>query len=499
MKNDTFAAGFASASSASGEPRMVFEENVEGMVIAGCLMERAALADTLRMVRPEMFYIEKNRLIFEAVAALYEAGQPVDLITVTEHLRRQGRLDEAGGAFYITRLSGSIASTIHLESHCALLFEYYVRRELVRRVLPLMADVSNVMADVFDLIVQMQRVLESLYENSPLENHLHTLPQVVDDTLQLIALRQASAANGLTGVPTGFGRLDALTGGWQKGNLIYLAGRPGDGKSAVALHMALTAARAGVPVLIYTLEMKATEIGERFVLAHADVDAPRLKQGRLTPEEVQGLEACREEAERLPVRVDDTPYLSVDHLCALVKAQHARQRCGLLVVDYLQLLATVSPGRTREQEVAECSRKLKALARSLDCPVLVASQLNRQAEELPTMPELRHLRESGAIEQDADVVMLIHRPERHHISVDPATGASTKGLGVLNVAKHRNGSTGVVQYRHNESMTRFRDDDTPAAVLVAPQPAQRRASGHPSYRRETPNTSAYDRQPHLFD
>ncbi len=259
MKNDTFAAGFASASSASAEPRMVFEENVEGMVIAGCLMERAALADTLRMVRPEMFYIEKNRLIFEAVAALYEAGQPVDLITVTEHLRRQGRLDEAGGAFYITRLSGSIASTIHLESHCALLFEYYVRRELVRRVLPLMADVSNVMADVFDLIVQMQRVLESLYENSPLENHLHTLPQVVDDTLQLIALRQASAANGLTGVPTGFGRLDALTGGWQKGNLIYLAGRPGDGKSAVALHMALTAARAGVPVLIYTLEMKATE------------------------------------------------------------------------------------------------------------------------------------------------------------------------------------------------------------------------------------------------
>ena len=470
----------------------IYEENLEEIVLAACLLEQDTLTAVLRQLRPEMFYMEKHRLIFSAIGSLYAQGTPIDILTVTEHLRRQGQLEEAGGAFYITRLSGRLASTAHTDTHCALLFEYYVRRELARRIMPLMADVTNVMADVFDIIVSMQHVLEALCENSPLENHLHTLTQVMEETIGLIERRQATARGGLTGIPTGLERLDEITGGWQNGNLIYVAGRPGDGKSALALHMALTAAQAGTPVVIYTLEMKATELGERIALAQTDIDPARLRQGRLLPQEMETLTRCREKAAQMPLCIDDTPYLSIDHLCTLVKAQHAKGKCRMVIVDYLQLLATLAPGRTREQEVAECSRKLKALARSIDSPVIVASQLNRQAEEQNTVPDLRHLRESGAIEQDADLVMLIHRPERHHISVDPHTGCSTRNMGILSVAKHRNGSTGKVYYSHNGSMTRFTSfvpQKPDAQENAASDQARRKAARLANYRSDYYQTS----------
>ena len=215
------------------------------------------------------------------------------------------------------------------------------------------------------------------------------------------------------------------------------------------------AAMAGVPVVFFTLEMTASELGERMVLAESSADPLRIRQGRLSPEEVEDVHRTAERMSALPVHVDDTPYINVDQLCVIAKSLRAKGLLGLLIVDYLQLLATVNPGRTREQEVAECSRKLKGLARSLGCPVIVSSQLNRQAEDRAGSPELRHLRESGAIEQDADLVILLHRPERYHIRVDPDTGWSTRGMGIATVAKHRNGATGKVYYGYNPSMTKI--------------------------------------------
>lgn len=212
---------------------------------------------------------------------------------------------------------------------------------------------------------------------------------------------------------------------------------------------------AGVPVVFFTLEMTASELGERMVLAESRADPLRIRQGKLTAEEVEDVHRTAERMSALPVHVDDTPYINVDQLCVIAKSLRAKGELGLLIVDYLQLLATVNPGRTREQEVAECSRKLKGLARSLGCPVIVSSQLNRQAEDRAGSPELRHLRESGAIEQDADLVILLHRPERYHIRVDPDTGCSTKGMGIATLAKHRNGATGKVYYGYNPSMTKI--------------------------------------------
>lgn len=413
---------------------MVYAEEIEGAVLGACLLERSAQAVVLKSLRAEMFYLTAHRVVFEAINALYARGAAVDMLTVTEELRALGRLDDAGGPFAVAKLAAGVATSAHLEYHCGILFQYYLRRKLVEA---------------------LTRELGALLEDSPLENHLHPMPEVMGDTVALVDRRQELAVNGLTGVPTGLQRLNEMTGGWQPGNLIFTAARPADGKTALDLFFARQAAMAGVPVVFFTLEMTASELGERMVLAESSADPLRIRQGRLSPEEVEDVHRTAERMSALPVHVDDTPYINVDQLCVIAKSLRAKGLLGLLIVDYLQLLATVNPGRTREQEVAECSRKLKGLARSLGCPVIVSSQLNRQAEDRAGSPELRHLRESGAIEQDADLVILLHRPERYHIRVDPDTGWSTRGMGIATVAKHRNGATGKVYYGYNPSMTKI--------------------------------------------
>lgn len=416
---------------------MVYAEEIEGAVLGACLLERSAQAVVLKSLRAEMFYLTAHRVVFEAINALYARGAAVDMLTVTEELRALGRLDDAGGPFAVAKLAAGVATSAHLEYHCGILFQYYLRRKLVEVLTRELAAANDMTCDVYDVLIDTQRELGALLEDSPLENHLHPMPEVMGDTVALVDRRQELAVNGLTGVPTGLQRLNEMTGGWQPGNLIF------------------TAAMAGVPVVFFTLEMTASELGERMVLAESSADPLRIRQGRLSPEEVEDVRRTAERMSALPVHVDDTPYINVDQLCVIAKSLRAKGLLGLLIVDYLQLLATVNPGRTREQEVAECSRKLKGLARSLGCPVIVSSQLNRQAEDRAGSPELRHLRESGAIEQDADLVILLHRPERYHIRVDPDTGWSTRGMGIATVAKHRNGATGKVYYGYNPSMTKI--------------------------------------------
>lgn len=434
---------------------MMYAEEIERAVLGACLLERSAQSTALKSLRAEMFYITAHRAVFEAIKALYAKGAAVDMLTVCEELRASGRLDEAGGAFAVAKLAGEVATSAHLEYHCAILYQYFLRRQLVEVLTRELAAANDMTCDVYDVLIDTQRELGALLDDSPLENHLHPMPEVMEDTVALVDRRQELSVNGLTGVPTGLQRLNEMTGGWQPGNLIFTAARPADGKTALDLFFARQAAMAGVPVVFFTLEMTASELGERMVLAESRADPLRIRQGKLTPEEVEDVHRTAERMSVLPVQVDDTPYINVDQLCIIAKSLRAKGELGLLIVDYLQLLATVNPGRTREQEVAECSRKLKGLARSLGCPVIVSSQLNRQAEDRAGSPELRHLRESGAIEQDADLVILLHRPERYHIRVDPDTGCSTRGMGIATLAKHRNGATGKVYYGYNPSMTKI--------------------------------------------
>lgn len=474
--------------SATGNEYMpTFDESLEDIIIASFIIEREAQAKMMPRVRPEMFYIERNRTLFEAIRDMVAEGKPVDMLTLADYLRTLGKLDEVGGPVHIMQITGKLVSTAHLEYHCAVLFDMYTRRQLVELLDKYLTQAKDRTFDHYEVMVSLNNDLNGMMENSPLESHLHTMEEVADMTVSTVHRRQETSRQGLTGVPTGLPELDALTGGWQPGNLITNAGRPGDGKSALDVSFALAAAKAGVPVVYFTLEMSAAEVGERLVLAESHADPAHVKRGQLTADENADFEAAAARMAKLPIYIDDTPSISIDRLCAQMRGLKFRGKVGLLIVDYLQLIGSSLTGRNREQEVAECSRKLKMLARSLQCPVIVSSQLNRQAEDQTTPPDLRHLRESGAIEQDADLVLMIHRPERHHVVEDQQLHCSTKGMGILNVAKHRNGSTGRVCYSYNSSMTRitafvpqpFSDDELHAHRTQAEQ-AQRNSRRYTS-------------------
>ena len=267
--------------------------------------------------------------------------------------------------------------------------------------------------DVFDTVMEMQAELGRLLEDSPTETHLRSMEEVVDMTLALVDRRVTEGKDGVTGIPTGVPELDAVTGGWQPGNLILTAARPGVGKTQLDLKMALKAAEEGYKVLFFTLEMMSTEVGERLVLMDTPLDFRRVRRGLMSKVEVGIIHHQGEKIKSLPLYIDDTPYISVDQVCGIAKRMKAKSGLDMVVVDYLQLMGVVNvTGKTREQEVAECTRKLKALARSLECPVIVSSQLNRQVgNSYGRKPELHHLRESGAIEQDADIVVMLYKPE----------------------------------------------------------------------------------------
>ena len=224
---------------------MVYAEEIEGAVLGACLLERSAQAVVLKSLRAEMFYLTAHRVVFEAINALYARGAAVDMLTVTEELRAQGRLDDAGGPFAVAKLAAGVATSAHLEYHCGILFQYYLRRKLVEALTRELAAANDMTCDVYDVLIDTQRELGALLEDSPLENHLHPMPEVMDDTVALVDRRQELAVNGLTGVPTGLQRLNEMTGGWQPGNLIFTAARPADGKTALDLFFCASGSDGG--------------------------------------------------------------------------------------------------------------------------------------------------------------------------------------------------------------------------------------------------------------
>lgn len=277
----------------------------------------------------------------------------------------------------------------------------------------------------------MMHDLMALREGSPLEDHLTNMKGMMEKTCARIVDRVSRSVNGVTGIPTGIPELDRMTGGWQPGNLIFTAGRPGLGKTQLGLKFAMHAAEKGYRVLLYTLEMMTEEVGERVLMMRVPDLYKKVKSGYVTSREVENLVDVAKGMEDCRLMVDDTPYVSIDQLCAGARTVKSRWGLDMVIVDYLQLVGTnVRAGRNREQEVAECSRRLKALARALECPVIVACQLNRQVEQtFDHRPELKHLRESGSIEQDADLVLMLHRTDRN---------GDAKRCGLI-VAKNRHG------------------------------------------------------------
>lgn len=446
------------------------DAEIEEAVLGACLVETEALPLVAGKIRPEMFYEEKNSLVYAAMLAMYKDGRKIDLLTVKEELSRCGKLEAAGGPYGLARISSRVVSSAHLEYHARILHQKFLRREMIlgfHRLLALSADETT---DIDDTMVDAHNLLDRLEGEAGTTDHLRDMDRLMEDTLVQADARMANSRNGVTGIPTGLADLDRLTCGWQRGDLDILAARPGVGKTALALHLAVAAARSGSHVVIYSLEMQGERLGDRWLLATApDVNARHLRGGLLLPDEVAQVQAAARELRALPIHVDDHPVTGMDRVRSSARLLQSKGKCDMVILDYLQLcdMKSDQKNRNREQEVAQATRKAKLLAKELNVPVLLLSQLNRGSEGRPySIPALGDLRESGAIEQDADMVMLLYRPALAGVKTEPRSKYPTDGLGMIMVAKHRNGESGDVYFNHNASMTKLVDYVPPTEWLM---------------------------------
>lgn len=435
------------------------DDDLESVILGACLTETTAMVLVGDKLSPEMFYETKFGEIYSALLSMYHSGKAIDLVTVRAELASRGKLEAVGGAYELVRLAGRVASSAHLEYHALILRQMYIRREMIAGLHTLLASAADESVDLSDALADLHRLAGHLESGAVSNNCLRDMERLMQDTLEQMDKRVENNRNGITGIPTGLRELDRLTAGWQQGDLNIIAARPSVGKTAFALHLALAAGRAGKHVLVNSLEMQGERLGDRWLCAQAaNVDAGHLKTGLLDAgERQQALEAAQL-LSALPVYVDDNPKMSMDHIRSSALLQKSKGRCDLLIIDYLQLCEMKSgqKNRNREQEVAEASRKAKLIAKELDIPVILLCQLNRECEmRADKRPALSDLRESGAIEQDADVVMLLYRPALYGLTSERRSKFPSEGLGMVILAKHRNGETGDVYFGHNPAMTKI--------------------------------------------
>lgn len=434
------------------------DAELEEVILGACLIGREAMPMVADRLRPEMFYFDKNALIYAAMQVMYREGRQIDIITVKNELVARGKLDAAGGPYELTRISGRVASAVHLEYHVLILREKYLRREMILGFHKLLALAADETTDIGDTLVDAHNLLDRLEGECGTIEHLRDMDTLMDDTLQQVDARQASGSNGVTGISTGLADLNVI------------AARPAVGKTAFALHLARAAATAGHHVAVYSLEMQGERLGDRWLIAASpDVNARHLRSGQLTDDEVAQVRTAASELRVLPIHVDDHPVTSMDRVRSSARMLQSKGKCDLIILDYLQLcdMKSDQKNRNREQEVAQTTRKAKLMAKELNVPVLLLSQLNRGSDGRPfSRPILSDLRESGAIEQDADMVMLLYRPALAGIRTEPVSKYPSEHLGVVIVAKHRNGETGDVYFAHNPSMTKLGEYVPPTEWLM---------------------------------
>lgn len=404
---------------------------LEEAVIGACLIEQEALPLIADKLRPEMFYDDHHQLIFAALMAMYHAGKKIDILTVKEELARRGNLDAIGGPYAIVQLSSKVASSAHIEYHAQIIHQKYLAREMVVGFNKLLTCAMDETIDIDDTLIDAHNLLDRLEGESGHNAHIRDMETLMADTMEEAERRIAKSVNGVTGIPTGLTELDKKTGGLQDNDLIVIAARPSVGKTAFALHLARHAALAGNAVAVYSLEMQGERLGDRWLMAACNINPYRWRNGIPNPQEVAEARTTASGLAQLPIYVDDSSSVSMDHIRSSARLLKSRKQCDMIIIDYLQLcdMSTKQVNRNREQEVAQATRKAKLLAKELHIPVVLLSQLNRESENRPGgRPELAHLRESGAIEQDADIVILLYRPAMLHIPTDRESGYPTEGL-----------------------------------------------------------------------
>jgi len=433
---------------------------VEEAVLGALMLERDAYVTVADILDTSSFYKDEHQKIFEAIKALSQKEKPVDLLMVTQELKDLNQLDEVGGPALLAQLTRRVASAAHIEFHARIIAQKFIQRELIRVSSEIQGRAYDDTIDVDDLLDFSESALFKIAESNIKKETVPIRP-VLSEALHIIE-EARHRQDGLHGVPSGFTALDRMTYGWQNTDLIIIAARPSMGKTAFVLTMARNmAVDHNRPVAVFSLEMSGLQLVNRLIAAETELGSQKLKSGRLEEWEWAVLHSKIGRLSNSPLFIDDTPALSVFELrakCRRLKMQHDIQ---CVVVDYLQLMTTGMDNRgSREQEVSHISRSLKAIAKELNIPIIALSQLNRSVESREgKRPQLSDLRESGAIEQDADIVIFIHRPEYYGITEDENQNP-TKGIAEIIIAKHRNGATGDIHLSFRRELAKFSDMET---------------------------------------
>lgn len=452
-------------------------KDLEEAVLGAIMLEKNAFDTVIEILKPECFYLDAHQRIFNAMQSLANKSQPIDILTVAEELRSREELEMVGGAYYVTKLTNSVVSSANIDAHARIVLQKFIQRELIRISGEIIGDAYEDSTDVFDLLDDAESKLFEI-TNNHLRKDYNSIDTVLVNTIKRIEdLRQRN--EDVTGVPSGFSGLDRVTYGWQNSDLIILAARPAVGKTAFALNLARNAVMhptKPTPVALFSLEMSAGQLVQRILSAESEIWLEKISRGKMEEHEMKQLYARGiQRLSQAPLFIDDTPALNIFELRAKCRRLKNKHNIGMVIIDYLQLMSGTGEGRNsnREQEISNISRNLKGLAKELNIPIIALSQLSRAVEqrgakEGSRVPQLSDLRESGAIEQDADMVMFLYRPEYYDLTTS-AEGENIKGLTEVKIAKHRNGTLETIKLKALLHIQKFANwDEDPYSGIGLP-------------------------------
>jgi len=438
-------------------------QELEDSVLGALMIEKEAFGTVADLLRPEVFYKDQNRLVFEAIRELAVNDQPIDILSVGEKLKSKGTLEKAGGAVYLADLTRRVASTAHLHYHAEIIAKKATARDLISMAAQIEEKAFDETQDIDDLMQEAEAGIFEITQRSQ-KRSVTQVDSVIEEAFARMEKAAKNTGN-ISGIPSGFHALDKITSGWQTPDLIIIAARPAMGKTAFVLSMAKNiAVDRGIPTAIFSLEMSNVQLVNRLIMNVCELEGDKIKTGKMSKEDKLRLNTKINIMKGKPLYMDDTPSLSIYELRSKARKLVNEHGVKLIIIDYLQLMnAQGSSFGSREQEVSIISRGLKGLAKELDIPIIALSQLNRGVEARTGIegktPQLSDLRESGAIEQDADMVCFIHRPEYYRIFNDEKTGKDLRGLAQIIVAKHRNGATDSIWLRFRGKYAKFQNED----------------------------------------
>lgn len=417
--------------------------HIEEAVLGGMLIDKKGVDEVIDILKPEAFYRPAHQLIYEAISELFKNTQPIDILTVADQLRKQGKLEVAGGEFYLIQLTQKVSSAAHIEFHARVVLQKHIQRSLIKISNEIIEEAYDETTDVFDLLDSAETKLYNVTDGNLKRSSESARDLVIKARKKIEEI--FNRGEEFSGVPSGFTGIDKITAGWQPTDLIIVAARPAMGKTAFTLSMARNIAIDGkMPVAFFSLEMSSVQLITRLIASETGLSSDKLRKGNLEDHEWQQLNFKVRDLENAPLYIDDTPSLSIFDLRAKARRLVSQYGIKIIIIDYLQLM-TAGGGKgtgNREQEISTISRNLKALAKELNVPIIALSQLSRNVENRPghKRPQLADLRESGAIEQDADIVTFLYRPEYYKIDTwdDPENSPTTNQAEFI-IAKHRNG------------------------------------------------------------